>query len=258
MGVKINFINPFGTDVYNGLIMETMSPYLTGGAELVVTNTKNCPENIDYYYSKHLIEEAIFESCIEAEKAGFDAVIVGCCYDPGVRVSRELVDIPVIGPLEATMQMAPYYGHEYVLVTDHHKAVPYLRDMVRLYGEDAHCRKVDCIDWWVTDMIQDTAGVARDAVAAADKIRREAEADVCILGCTIISASHEKAIMEGTPRDVAILNPNTMALKMAQSLAELKQQGAYAISRRAYYQNLKDRSADEFASVRKQFANRAK
>ena len=258
MGVKINFINPFGTDAYNGLIMETMSPYLTGGAELVVTNTKSCPENIDYYYSKHLIEEAIFESCIEAEKAGFDAVIVGCCYDPGVRVARELVDIPVIGPLEATMQMAPYYGHEYVLVTDHHKAVPYLRDMVRLYGQEAHCRKVDSIGWWVTDMIQDTAGVLRDAVAAADKIRREAEADVCILGCTIISASHEKAIMEGTPRDVAILNPNTMALKMAQSLAELKQQGAYAISRRAYYQNLKDRNADEFASVRKQFGNRGK
>lgn len=258
MGVKINFINPFGTHAYNGLIMETMSPYLTGGAELVVTNTRNCPENIDYYYSKHLIEEAIFESCIEAEEAGFDAVIVGCCYDPGLRVARELVDIPVIGPLEATMQMAPYYGHEYVLVTDHHKAVPYLRDMVRLYGEEAHCRKVDCIDWWVTDMIQDTAGVARDAVAAADKIRREAEADVCILGCTIISASHEKAIMEGTPRDVAILNPNTMALKMAQSLAELKQQGAYAISRRAYYQNLKDRNADEFEGVRKQFANRGK
>jgi hypothetical protein len=49
-----------------------------------------------------------------------------------------------------------------------------------------------------------------------------------------------------------------MALKMALSLAELKRQGAYAISRRAYYQNLKDRNADEFAGVRKQFANRGK
>ncbi|EMR47964.1 hypothetical protein [Pseudomonas putida] len=57
---------------------------------------------------------------------------------------------------------------------------------------------------------------------------------------------------------MAILNPNTMALKMAQSLAELKQQGAYAISRRAYYQNLKDRNTEEFTGVRKQFANRGK
>jgi allantoin racemase len=256
MGVKICFINPFGTDVYNDLIMETMSPYLTRGAELFVANTKNCPENIDYYYNKHLIEEAIYESCIDAEREGFDAVIVGCCYDPGVRVARELVDIPVIGPLEAAMQLAPYFGHEYVLVTDHHKAVPYLRDLVRLYGEDAHCRKVDCIDWWVTDMIQDPAGVARDAVAAANKIKEEAGADLAILGCTIISASYEKSILDGQPRDFSILNPNTMALKIAQSLAELKQQGAYSISRRAYYQSLKDRNEHEFNSVRARFANR--
>ncbi|MFV3308276.1 aspartate/glutamate racemase family protein [Pseudomonas sp. NY15181] len=257
MSIKINFLNPFGTDAYNSLIHETMSPYLTNGAELVVTNTKNCPENIDYYYSKHLIEEAVFESCIEAEKNGFDAVIVGCCYDPGVRVARELVDIPVIGPLEATMQLAPYYGHDYVLVTDHHKAIPYLRDMVRLYGEEAHCLSVNCIDWWVTEMIQDTAGVARDAVSAAAEIRQQVGAEVAILGCTIISASYEKAVREGVyPRDMGILNPNTAALKVAQALAELQAQGSYGISRKAYYQSLKDRNADEFERVRKRFGNR--
>lgn len=256
MGVKINFINPFGTDIYNGLIHETMSPYLNNGSELVVTNTRECPENIDYYYSKHLIEEAVFESCIQAEKDGFDAVIVGCCYDPGVRVARELVDIPVIGPLEATMQLAPYYGHDYVLVTDHHKAVPYLRDMVRLYGEESHCLSVDCIDWWVTDMINDTNGVARDAVAAANAIRQRANAEVAILGCTIISASYEKSVQNGQPRDMAILNPNTAALKLAQALAELKQQGAYGVSRKAYYQSLEQRNREEFESVRRRFGQR--
>jgi allantoin racemase len=253
MGVKICFINPFGTPAYNGLIHETVSPYLTGGAELVVRNTTNCPENIDYFYSKHLIEEAVFESCIAAEKDGFDAVIVGCCYDPGVRVARELVNIPVVGPLEATMQYAPYYGHDYVVVTDHHKAVPYLRDMVRLYGEDAHCRGVDCINWWVTDMIQDTEAVARDAVDAAARIMEQKQAEVTILGCTIISASYEKSIQLGAERNMAILNPNTMALKMAQSLAELRLQGAYGLSRKAYYQSLKARDADEFENVRLRF-----
>lgn len=257
MGVRINFVNPFGTDSYNDLIYQTMSPYLTNGASLVVSNTKNCPENIDYYYSKHLIEEAVFESCIEAEKNGFDAVIVGCCYDPGVRVARELVDIPVIGPLEATMQIAPYYGHDYVLVTDHHKAIPYLRDMVRLYGEDAHCLSVACIDWWVTEMIQDTAGVAQDAIQAATEIRQRVGAEVAILGCTIISASYEMEVLSGKKaRDMAILNPNTASLKIAQALGELKQQGAYGISRKAYYQSLKDRNAEEFESVRRRFANR--
>lgn len=257
MTIKIKFINPFGTPRYNGLIMETLTPYLREGTELVVVNTSHCPENIDYYYSKHLIEEAIFEEVIKAESEGFDAAIVGCCYDPGVRVARELVDIPVIGPLEATMYFAPYFGHDYVVVTDHHKAVPYLRDLVRLYGQDANCRDVSCINWFVTDMIKDPDGVARDAIAAAANAMKERGAETAILGCTIISASYERWLRKtGERRNATVLNPNTFALKMAESLADLKRQGIYQISRSGYYQQLQQHDPVEYAEVRKRFANR--
>ncbi|MCO5396714.1 aspartate/glutamate racemase family protein [Ralstonia soli] len=257
MTVAIKFINPFGTDQYNGLIRETMAPYLRDGTELVVANTSNCPENIDYYYNKHLIEEAIFEEVIKAERERFDAVIVGCCYDPGVRVARELVDIPVIGPLEAAMYFAPYFGHDYVVVTDHHKAVPYLRDLVRLYGQQANCLDVSCINWFVTEMIKDTDGVARDAMNAAVAAMMNKGAEAAILGCTIISASYEKLILQtGEERNRAVLNPNTCALKMAESLADLKRQGIYQISRRGYYQQLQQHNPIEYAAVRKRFAHR--
>ena len=180
MGVRINFINPFGTPVYNALIAETLLPYARPDTELVITNTKGCPENIDYYYNKHIVELAVMEEVLRAEEAGYDAVIVGCCYDPAVRVARELVDIPVVGPLEASIQMAAYYGHDYVVITDHHKALPYMRDLVHLYG-GIHCRDVSCIDWWVMDMIKDTAGVARDAQAAVGKVLEKTRAEAAIL-----------------------------------------------------------------------------
>jgi allantoin racemase len=253
VGVRISFINPFGTDDYNALIEETMTPYLRAGTTLTVSNTRDCPANIDYYYNKHLVETAVFDAVMQAEVDGFDAVIVGCCYDPGVRVARELVDIPVVGPLEATMLMAPYYGHDYVLVTDHHKAVPYLRDLVRLYG-GAGCRDVSCIDWWVTDMIRDPEGVARDALAATRRIMEEKGAEAVILACTIISASTEKWLRDtGAARDLTILNPNTMALKMAESLADLKAQGLYNLSRRGYYAKPQQHDAAEFAAVRARY-----
>ena len=254
MTIRINFINPFGTPAYNGLIEETLAPYLSQGTELVVTNTTDCPENIDYYYSKHLVEEAVFEEVLAAEADGFDAVIVGCCYDPGVRVARELVDIPVVGPLEATMKFASYYGHNYALLTDHRKAVPYLRDLVRLYGEGHNCVGVDCIDWWVTDMIRDTAGVAQDALKAASEAMVNKNAEAVILGCTIISAATEKWLRDtGAKRDTTILNPNTMALRMAESLAKLRVEGAYGISRKGYYQQMSQHNAEEFEQVRKRF-----
>ncbi|QEX25240.1 Asp/Glu/hydantoin racemase [Hypericibacter adhaerens] len=253
MSVRINFINPFGTPVYNNLIKETLLSYARPDTEIVITNTENCPENIDYYYNKHIVELVVMEDVMRAEQQGFDAVIVGCCYDPGVRVARELVDIPVIGPLEATIMMAPYYGHDYVLVTDHHKAVPYLRDLTKLYG-GPECRDVTCIDWWVTDMIRDTEGVAKDAIAKCRKAKEKSRAEVVVLGCTIIAASMEKWLIDTkAPRDETILNTNTFALKMAESLGDLKKQGLYNIDRGGYYQKPQQRNGSEFAEVRAKF-----
>lgn len=253
MSIKVNFINPFGTPVYNDLIRETLLPYASPGTELIITNTTEVPENIDYYYNKHIVELGVMEEVMRAEEEGFDAVIVGCCYDPGVRVARELVDIPVIGPLEASMQMVSYFGHDYVVVTDHHKAVPYLRDLVLLYG-GTNCRDVSCINWWVTDMIRDTAGVARDAQAAVKRVLESTGAEAAILGCTIISAATEKWLRDqGAPRDLTILNPNTMALKMAESMAHLKASGVYNINRGGYYQKPQQHNAEEFAMVRERY-----
>src|SRR5262249_56784911 len=153
MGRKIEFINPFGTEVYDGLIGETLLPCAGAETQLTIRHLRGAPPDIDYYYNKHLMETVVFERVMQAEEEGFDAVIVGCCYDPGVRVARELVDIPVIGPLEASMQMAGYFGHSYTVVTDHHKAVPYLEDMVRLYGLGGNCRGLACGDFWAQSTV---------------------------------------------------------------------------------------------------------
>ena len=64
MSIRINFINPFGTPVYNALIEETLTPYLRQGSELVVTHTEDCPENIDYFYNKHLMETSLFDAVL--------------------------------------------------------------------------------------------------------------------------------------------------------------------------------------------------
>ena len=55
----------------------------------------------------------------------------------------------MIGPMEASMQMAGYFGHSYTIVTDHHKAAPYIEDMVRLYGLNGYCHGVQTIEWFV-------------------------------------------------------------------------------------------------------------
>src|SRR5438128_12699953 len=151
---RIEFINPFGTPAYDAIITETLMAYAGEGTKVTVSSLEGCPPNIDYYYNKHLMETVVFEKVMQSEAKGFDAVVVGCCYDPGVRVARELVDIPVVGPLEAAMNHASYFGHSFTVITDHQKARPWLEDLVRIHGA-GNCRGVRCIDWYVTDMIED-------------------------------------------------------------------------------------------------------
>jgi len=233
---RIAFINPFGTAAFDAIITETLVPYAARGTSVEVVHLAGVPANIDYYYPMHLMQLAIWDEVRRLEQAGYDAVVVGCCYDPGVRVARELVDIPVVGPLEAAMNHASYFGHSFTVVTDHAKARPWLEDLVRIHGA-GNCRGVRCIDWYITDMIQDTTAVADDAAAACLTALSEDQAEVVILGCTIIGGCLEREIMTtGRHRDLPILNPNLLALKTAETLADLYRQGKYNISRVGLYQ----------------------
>lgn len=50
------------------------------------------------------------DRCAQAEKDGFDAVIIHCCSDPGLEEARERVCIPVIGPGETTLRAGALVG----------------------------------------------------------------------------------------------------------------------------------------------------
>ena len=250
---RIAFINPFGTAAFDEIIRETLVPYASTGTAVDVIHLEGVPANIDYYYPKHLMELAIFEEVRRLEDAGYDAVVVGCCYDPGVRVARELVEIPVVGPLEAAMNHASYVGHRFTIVTDHRKALPWLEDLVRLHGA-GNCRGVRAIDWYVTDMIRDTTSVANDAAAACLAALHEDTSEVVILGCTIIGGCLEREIMTtGRHRELPILNPNLLALKAAESLADLHRIGKYQISRIGFYQRHEQHDPAEAAEVRRRW-----
>jgi Asp/Glu/hydantoin racemase len=237
MGCKINFINPFGTEVYDDLIRDTLAHYSAVGTELVVTHLEGCPPDPDYFYPKHMMEAALFERVMKSEQEGFDAVISGCCYDPGVSVSRELVNIPVVGPMEASLQMAAYFGRSVAIIADHRKACEYMRDHARVTGLANNIRGFEVIDWYIRDMIKDADAVANDVIEATKKTVEKTCAEAVILNCTIIAACYQAyRIKGGAPADVPVINPNLMALKMAESLADLHRKGAYEISRVGYYQ----------------------
>jgi hypothetical protein len=104
-------------------------------------------------------------------------------------------------------------------------------------------------------MIQDTTCVANDAAAACLVALREDTSEVVILGCTIIGGCLEREIMTtGRHRELPILNPNLLALKAAESLADLHRMGKYQISRLGFYQRHEQHDAAEAAEVRRRWS----
>jgi len=52
----------------------------------------------------------------DAEKKGYDAFIVGCASDMGLKECRALVDIPVAGSTESSLLLASVLGHKFSII----------------------------------------------------------------------------------------------------------------------------------------------
>lgn len=257
--LRICFLNPFGTPAYDALIHEVLDPSLSPGTELVIRHLDNGPRNLDYYAPKQLVQVEILRAAVAAEEDGFDALIIGCMYDPALTEARELLSIPVVGPMEAALAFSRAFGHRFAIITDHHKAVPEIADRVRVYGFEANSKGVEAVGWFVDDMINDPDQVAQDTYKHAADVMRRTGAETVIVGCTIVSACFERACQNGADlNDLSIINPNVIAVKMAESLVALQRAGQYRISRAGYYQNLRDHDPVEAAEVEPYFTKGGK
>ena len=248
--MRICFLNPFGTPAYNQLIRDVLGPALQDSTEVEIRNLQIIPENIDYFAAKHLVEVGIMKAAVQAETDGFDALVIGCCYDPALTQCRELVNIPVIGPLEASIANARPFGHRYAVVTDHHKAVPEIADRVRLYGQEANCKAVTSVGWYIDDMIKDPAAVAADAYNTSVRVMKETGAETIVIACTIVSACYEiTATTDPKLCGISVIDPNILAVKQAEMLASLNAAGKYRISRAGYYEKLATHSERQAAEL---------
>jgi allantoin racemase len=76
------------------------------------------------------------QTFIQAEEQGYDAVVPLGMLDLGVQGGRSLVDIPVIGPLEASLHVAALLGDRFGLIAYHPTAIPRHRQHIRALGMD--------------------------------------------------------------------------------------------------------------------------
>ncbi len=195
-------------------------------------------------YVDLLNDAAIVEAVMVAEKEGYDAAVVACFLDPGVRVARSTVNMPVLGMGEPTMLFASNLGDRLAVVTAPGEKL--IREMERelvLYGFQDRLianKPVRPITLGGVEMftrgMQDPQVVASSVLEVAKTCVQDG-ADVVIVGCNALAplcTTCGVAQVEDT--GVPLVDCTSVSLKMAEALVDLNRSlGLPYISRNAVY-----------------------
>jgi allantoin racemase len=168
----------------------------------------------------------------EAQRDGFDAVVISCMLDPGLAAARELVTIPVIGPCQASMHLAAMLGHRFSIVTVLERLIPAFESLACLYGVDRQLASVRSVDIPVLE-INSSSGRMMEALLEQSTLAIEEDnAHVLVLGCTGMRSFVQSLRNElrEAGYDVPVIDPGITALKVAEGLVGLGQ----AHSKRTY------------------------
>lgn len=112
----------------------------------------------------------------------FDAVLIGCFVDPGVRAARTVSNVPVIGAGQAAMALAQTVADRFGVVTILPSNVPDIEYLASGLGLRQSCVGVSSVGM-PADKVHEDHGTALAAVEQAGRRLIELGAKALVLGC---------------------------------------------------------------------------
>ncbi|MCL6430873.1 MAG: aspartate/glutamate racemase family protein [Anaerolineae bacterium] len=230
--IHVRVINPVITSSWEEETGEAYRRAAGPGTEISVASLEWGPASIESYRDHALAVPDILHKAVAAEREGADAVIVDCMGDPGVYAARELVDIPVVGPAEASMHLAAMLGHRFSVLSVLDTRAPMMEDQAARYGLRSRLASVRAFNIPVLALADNRERTLRAVTACAARAVREDGAHVIIPGCTGL-AGFAPLIAAGLAAEgceVPVLDPPSVAIKLAEMLVAL----GLSHSRRTY------------------------
>jgi allantoin racemase len=217
--MRIRVIVPIIIDTFNEEVEREFKSYASSETKIEVVNIEKGTASIESEYDETLASPYILEKVIEAEKMGFDGVIVDCFADPAVRAAREVVDIPVVGAGEPSMLFACSLGDRFSVVTVLENVVPSIENLARLAGVYEKLVSVRSVGIPVLEL-QEKDRLRNALYNEMLKAIEEDRAHVLILGCTgmmgLAKSLHEMLKRDGF--DVPVIDPAAASLKFLEAL----------------------------------------
>jgi allantoin racemase len=182
---RVLWINPLGTDVFDEPIRELLESVRRPDTDVEVRSLARGPHHLEYHAYEAAVVPDVLAAVVQAEREGFDAAVIGCFYDTGLRAAREVATrIAVAAPCESALHIATTLGDSFSVIVGRRKWVPEMRDNVLRYGYRDRLASFRPVELGVHDFQADPELTHARLIAAATEALTEDGAEVIVLGFT--------------------------------------------------------------------------
>jgi allantoin racemase len=203
-------------------------------------------DGLEYHrnpYYEHLLAGAVVDTIVAAEPEGFDAFIINCFDDPGLKQVRSLVETPVFGLVEPTFAWASQLGAKFgALVPDMPGQVSYVTRQIEILGLGHRliANGVRAERKRFTDSFAEALGDTRPMIgrlAAQAREMVDEGADVIVIACGGLGQICGNAgfhALEHKGALIPLVNPLTTAVKTAEMAVIMARALGYQIPSRIH------------------------
>jgi len=248
--MKLLVISPFGTGEYDSTIKQVIDKVKRKDTDITVRHLSRGLKFIRHAYFQMLMTPDVVEEIIKAEADGFDGVFVSCCFEPGVKEAREVVDIPVVGGLLPAVFLARQIGQKFGFITDTPRANAQTYDLCKQYKADVELVGIRSVAMNVESIASAPEKNQEKVVEIIGQFIKDG-ADVIVNGCTIVAAYFSEKDKPKSLANIPVLDSNVCAIKTLEMLVDLQKKIGLSVSRNIYYQKPKIHEPEAFSYARK-------
>jgi Asp/Glu/hydantoin racemase len=234
---------PAYVDALKTRIAEVVTP----GTEVVLhgqvpgTYTSEYPgTDLGYNFLYRLHELQWAAAAREAERQGFDAMVLASVPSPMIRELRTLVNIPIVGYGETAFNLAGLYGRKVGMLFFNVNRHDFWLEQVRQWGVAERFAGIAPAGVSFDDVVgahvhpDRLQGVVDRIVASGEKLAREAGADVIVPGEMPMNLLLAKAGVHHIG-GATVIDGIATCFKMAETLVSLQRIAGMTPSQRGYF-----------------------
>lgn len=231
---KILYVNPIGRNSFDEPTRRFIDEIRSPEFHCVVRSLQSGPPHLEYHLYEHDAFTPMLQLLLESQRNGFDAAVIGCFYDGGLREAREALTMPVIGMAESSLAYASTLGHKFSMLVGRRKWVRKMEENVTLYGHAAKLASTRIVGMSIDDMEEQPERFFDRCIEEANLAVEMDGAEVIILSEFATPAFWQRARQEVL---VPLIDPGVVAWKFAEMAASLYRGQGYSHSKVGGYES---------------------